>query len=140
LRGTLINVTADLQAFWSGQVVCSMEPEQLMIGRLVAVCAERAWMVVVVAIVFGAAIAYYIVAHFAMSTDTEALLSPELDWRARETAFDAAFPHAGSSIVVVIDGETPELSEAAAVRLADHLSARPELFHRVERPDAGPFW
>jgi len=39
--------------------------------------------------------------------------------------------------VVVVDGETPELSEEAAASLAKSLSAQ---FEFVRRPDAGPFW
>jgi hypothetical protein len=40
-------------------------------------------------------------------------------------------------IVVVIDGQTPELSERAAASLAARLIAEPNLFHSVQRPDGG---
>jgi hopanoid biosynthesis associated RND transporter like protein HpnN len=83
---------------------------------------------------------YYVARHFAMSTDTDALLSPELPWRVRQAAFDAAFPQNNSDIVVVVDGQTPELGEAAAAALAARLGAQARWFHSVERPDAGPFW
>src|ERR1019366_10090511 len=49
-------------------------------------------------------------------------------------------PPAGSQIVVVCDGQTPELSEQAAAALAARLSPQPKLFHADRRPDAGPFW
>jgi hypothetical protein len=111
-----------------------------LIGRLVSVCIRRAWFVVALAIVFGAAMTHYVVGNFSMTTDTSALLSPKLDWRVRETVFDTAFPSDGSNIVVVIDGQTPELSEQAAARLSERLSAQPNLFHAVRRPDAGAFW
>jgi len=111
-----------------------------LIARLVSVCINRAWFVVALAILFSAAITDYVVGHFALTTDTYALLSPKLAWRVRETAFNTAFPQDGSNIVVVIDGQTPELSEQAAARLAERLSAQPDLFHAVQRPDAGPFW
>src|SRR5260221_185820 len=111
-----------------------------LIARLVSVCIHRALFVVVLAIVFGAAMTYYVVGNFAMTTDISALLSPKLAWRAQETAFDTAFPSDGSNIIVVIDGQTPELSEEAAARLTERLSAQLDLFHAVQRPDAGPFW
>jgi len=82
----------------------------------------------------------YVRGHFAMTTDTYALLSPQLPWRVRQAAFNAAFPPEGSDIVAVVDGETPELSEAAAARLATSLSAQRGLFRAVQRPDSGPFW
>src|SRR5271170_1034564 len=111
-----------------------------LIARLVSVCIHRAWFVVALAIVFGAAMTRYVVGNFAMTTDTSALLSPKLAWRVRETAFDTAFPSEDSNIVLVIDGQTPELSEEAAARLTELLRAQSELFHAVRRPDAGPFW
>jgi hypothetical protein len=75
-----------------------------------------------------------------MTTDTYALLSPKLPWRVRQAAFNVAFPPEGSDIVVVIDGQTPELSEAAAASLGARLSAQTALFRSVQRPDGGPFW
>jgi hopanoid biosynthesis associated RND transporter like protein HpnN len=118
----------------------AVSPRSSLIARLVSVCIDRALFVVALAIVFGAAMTHYVVGNFAMTTDTSALLSPKLAWRVRDTAFDTAFPSDGSNIVVVIDGQTPELSEEAAARLTERLSAQPNLFHAVQRPDAGPFW
>ena len=111
-----------------------------LIARLVGVCLSHAWIVVIVTIVLCAALTRYVTGHFAMTTETNALLSPNLPWRVRQNAFDAAFPQDNSNIVVVVDGQTPELSEAAAAGLAASLSAQPELFRSVQRPDAGPFW
>jgi hopanoid biosynthesis associated RND transporter like protein HpnN len=111
-----------------------------LIVRVVALCAAHAWVVVSLMIILSAAMAHYAVRHFAMTTDVSALLSPKLPWRVRMAQFDAAFPPGGSDIVVVVDGATPELSEAAAASLAASLSAQPTLFRAVERPDAGPFW
>ena len=74
-----------------------------------------------------------------MTTDTADLLSPKLAWRIRENRFNALF-RPRPQIVVVVDGETPEQSEAAASLLAARLRAEPALFHSVRRPDAGPFW
>jgi hopanoid biosynthesis associated RND transporter like protein HpnN len=84
--------------------------------------------------------AYYVMGHFAMTTETNALLSPKLPWRVQQAAFEAAFPPEGSDIVVVIDGQTPELSEAAAARLAESLETQKRFFRSVERPDGGTFW
>ena len=77
--------------------------------------------------------------HFAMSTNTDALISPKLEWRQRGAAFDKVFPQ-NDTIVVVVDGKTPELAEQAAATLTDRLAARTDLFNGVRRPDGGPFW
>src|ERR1700728_914695 len=118
----------------------SVDSQSSLIARLVGVCSHRASFVVALAVVFGAAMIHYVVGNFAMTTDTSALLSAKLAWRVQETAFDTAFPSDNSNIVVVVDGRTPELSEEAAARLTERLSAQPNLFHTVQRPDAGPFW
>jgi uncharacterized protein len=111
-----------------------------LIARLVVLCATHAWVVVMLMAVLGIAMAHYALRHFAITTETSVLLSSKLPWRVRQAQFDAAFLPSGSNIVVVVDGQTPELSEAATARLAAALSAQPALFRAVERPDGGPFW
>ncbi|MDR3513131.1 MAG: MMPL family transporter [Caulobacteraceae bacterium] len=111
-----------------------------LIGRLVALCADRAWLVVTLGLVLAAAAAAYTVGHFSMNTNTDELISAKLAWRQRGAAFDKVFPPNGARIVVVVDGQTPELAEQGAAALAARLSAQPKLFHAVRRPDAGPFW
>jgi hopanoid biosynthesis associated RND transporter like protein HpnN len=121
-------------------VSAAVNPKSSLVARLVGLCVARAWIIVAVVIILCTATAQYVIGHFAMTTDTDALLSPKLAWRVRQTVFDVAFPQDGSNIVVVVDGQTPELSEAAAARLAASLSAQTSLFHHVQRPDSGAFW
>ena len=115
-------------------------PPASIIARLVGLCAANAWGVLALGVLFCIGVTTYVAGHFSMTTDTYALLSPKLDWRMRETAFNEKFPDDISNVVVVIDGRTPELSEAAAAALAAALTSQPRLFHAVERPDGGPFW
>jgi uncharacterized protein len=42
--------------------------------------------------------------------------------------------------VVVIDGATPELAEAAAQSLTDRLKRRPDLYQLVVRPEGGAYF
>ncbi len=93
-----------------------------------------------VVVILCAVMIHFVSGHFAMTTDTYALLSPKLPWRVRQAEFNKAFPPESSDIVVVVDGQTPELSESAAAGLAASLSAHTGLFHSVQRPDGGPFW
>ena len=114
--------------------------DDVVIGRLVGASASRPWIVVALAIILCTATTLYVISHFAMTTDTSALLSSKLPWRVRQATFDRLFPQDDSNIVVVVDGQTPELSEEAAARLAAGLGAQSRLFHSVRRPDSGPFW
>ena len=55
---------------------------------------------------------WYAATHFAMTTDINQLISPNIDWRQREAAFEKAFPQF-ELIVAVIDAPTPELVDEA---------------------------
>jgi hopanoid biosynthesis associated RND transporter like protein HpnN len=105
----------------------------------VSLCARLPWIVAALGLALAVAAIIYAGGHFALSTNTDALISPKLEWRQRGAAFDKVFPQ-NDSIVVVVDGKTPELAEQAASALTDRLAARTDLFNGVRRPDGGPFW
>lgn len=108
--------------------------------RLVGLGATRPWLTVALALAACLIGGVYAAGHFAMTTDTAALISSKAPWRKAEAAVDASFPDAASQIVVVVDGKTPELAEQGAAGLADALAARKDLIASVSRPDAGPFF
>jgi uncharacterized protein len=127
-----------------GRLNAASEPLNLnqssLIARLVGLSASWAWIVVALAIILCGATAQYVMSHFAMTTDTSALLSSKLPWRLRQAAFDRTFPQDASDVVVVVDGQTPELSEEGAARLAAALGGQSSVIRSVQRPDSGPFW
>lgn len=75
--------------------------------------------------------------HFELTTNTQALISPNVDWRHNETAVNEAFPQQTNTMLVVIDGWTPELAEQATQRLTDALVADKVHFKGAKRPDGG---
>ncbi len=83
---------------------------------------------------------YYCIHHFALTANTDQLISPNLPWRRTAASFSKAFPQTSDVTAVVIDGATPEIAEAAAARLSAALAARKDVFHSVVRPDSGPFF
>lgn len=103
-------------------------------------CARRPALVLAVALASTVLSAWYVVRHFAIDTNTAKLISPHVAWRERSAAFDAAFPQHTDLIAIVVDGVTPDLAERASATIAARLAARPDLFHVVRRPDAGPFF
>ena len=117
-----------------------VSPQPSLIASLVRLAVARAWIVATVVVILCVVMIHFVSGHFAMTTDTYALLSPNLPWRVRQAEFNKAFPPESSDIVVVVDGQTPELSEAAAAKLAASLGAQTRLFDSVQRPDGGPFW
>ncbi|MGI8527269.1 MAG: MMPL family transporter [Pseudolabrys sp.] len=83
---------------------------------------------------------FYTARHFAINTDINRLISPDLDWRKREADFEKAFPgHFGSSLVVV-DAPTAEYASLASAELAKRLAQKPELFHSIEDMSGNEFF
>jgi hopanoid biosynthesis associated RND transporter like protein HpnN len=108
--------------------------------HLVATCARRPWLVLMVAAALTAGALLYTVKHIAIDSDSTRLIAPDVSWRQRERAFDAAFPRHANLIAVVVDGATPELAEQATAALTQGLSGQTGLFRAVWRPDGGPFF
>ncbi len=111
-----------------------------LVGRLVGACARHPLVVLLIAIVLTAVAAVYAVGHFAITTDTAELISPNQDWRQRELVYEKAFPSLQKLTIVVVDGSTPEIAESAASRLTEALAGKPQFFQGVRRPDGGSFF
>ncbi|HEY2482937.1 MAG TPA: MMPL family transporter, partial [Caulobacteraceae bacterium] len=114
-------------------------PPRFVVERWVAICADHAWFVVATILAVAAVAVVYVASHFAMTSDTQNLLSTHLKYRERAHVFDALFQPEGDQIVIVIDGRTPELAESAAARLTEKLQSRRDLFRDVRRPESGFF-
>ncbi|HTG20383.1 MAG TPA: MMPL family transporter [Reyranella sp.] len=111
-----------------------------MIGRVVAASTRHPVTVFLLGVVLTGAALVYTAQHFALTADTSELISTKLKWRQNELAFDRAFPQFSNLTMIVVDGATPELADAAATRLTATLQAKPELFKAVRRPDGGAFF
>lgn len=123
-----------------------MQPSRfsLIIPRAILAAARRPVLAVVLVGALVALALAHVIAAFDMTTDTGELISARTPWRQDGTAIEAAFPQLKDSILVVVDGQTPELAEDATIRLADALSAQEAAgkapFERVSRPDGGAFF
>ena len=111
-----------------------------LIVRIVEACRAKASAVLALALLVTVGLGWYAATHLAMNTNTDDLIASDTPWRARERAFDAAFPQMTDRTVIVIDGATADLADDAAQALADKLAADPSLFRTVYRPDGIPFF
>lgn len=109
-------------------------------ATIVARSRRHARLVSAVGLALGLAALAYVLGHFAISTDTESLISQTVAWRREASQFDRAFPGKSDEIVVVVDGRTAELAEAAAAALTARLAPRRDLFREVGRPAGGAFF
>src|SRR5262245_65104315 len=103
-------------------------------------CCRFPYLVILTAVIASAGAAAYAGRHFAIDTDTSQLISAALRWRQRELQLDAAFPQRTDTIVIVVDGLTPDLADVSARALAEELGKMPQLFQAVRQPDAGLFF
>jgi len=101
------------------------------IKAIVDFCTSRPWTVLGVALLLAVLSGVYTERTFAINTDIEKLIAPDLPWRQREIAFDAAFPQRLESIIAVLDAPTPEFATEAAVALTQRLSAQPDVVRSV---------
>ena len=110
------------------------------VPRIVGISIRNRGIVVFVAALVFCASAWFAATRFAITTDTGQLISSQAQWRKLEMAFDKAFPARIGTIVVVVDGQTPERTEQAAADLALKISALENVVISARRPDAGRFF
>ncbi len=91
------------------------------IVRLINFCVRHARIVVALFVLAGVLAGGYAARHFKITSDINALLSADLPWRQRETAFENNF-HRFQMLVAVVEAPTPELTQAATAELTRRLS------------------
>jgi uncharacterized protein len=105
---------------------------------IVEFCTRRPLWIAVLAVALATGSAFYAVGHFAIKTDVNDLISPDLPWAQRATRFLKDFP--GREIILVVDAPTPELVEQASTKLAAALRQHSNRFVTVSQPGSGSFF
>jgi hopanoid biosynthesis associated RND transporter like protein HpnN len=113
---------------------------ETLIVRLVGACCRYPSLTVIVASLITLGAGIYSYENFAIHTDTSQLISSRLPWRQRELQLDAAFPQFVDTILVVLDGATPELARDGSSRLAAALAEDRANFQAVQEEDGGAFF
>ncbi len=111
----------------------------LLLARLAAACVRRAGWVALLALVLAAGSGWLAMTRLGVSTETGSLFSASLPWRQQAIMMAEAFPQNEDLLVAVVDGATPEESEATAAALADAIKTDTQHFKNVRRPDASPY-
>ena len=107
---------------------------------IVRFCTRFPWVIIALSVVATAASVTYSVRNFAINTDINKLISPDLDWRKREAEFEKAFPGHFGSTLVVVEAPTTEYASLASAELTKRLAAQPELFRSVEDMSGSEFF
>jgi hopanoid biosynthesis associated RND transporter like protein HpnN len=82
----------------------------------------------------------YAATNVTINTSTADMLSEDLPFRRHFDELDRAFPQDNRTIVVVIDGDTPEQARTAAEVLAERLAQRSDVIRNTFHPEADPFF
>ena len=82
----------------------------------------------------------FTVTHLGINSDNVELLDENLPSRIALDEFSELFPILNNAFLIVVDGETPELSRDAASALAANLGAKTERFSNVFIPGGGDFF
>jgi len=106
---------------------------------IVKACTRFAPFVLILSLVLAVASSIYAARHFAINTDINKLISPELDWRQRDIQFEQAFDRE-KLILAVVEAPTPELAGSAANALADKLKNDKRNFEAVQPLGSGEFF
>ena len=110
-----------------------------IVVSIVKACTRFAILVVVVSLISAVAAGYYAARNFAINTDINTLISPNLDWRQRDIQFEEAFDRE-RLILAVVEAPTPELTGLAARALADKLTGDTKHFEAVTPLGSGEFF
>nr|WP_249810462.1 MMPL family transporter [Bradyrhizobium sp. 157] len=110
-----------------------------IVVAVVRTCTRFATLVVIVSLLLAVGGAYYAARHFAINTDINTLISPNLDWRQRDIQFEQAFDRE-KLILAVVEAPTPELASAASKALATKLSGDTKHFESVQPLGSGEFF
>jgi len=111
-----------------------------VVTGIVRFCTRFPWPIIVLALLVAFGSAIYAARHFAINTDVNKLISPELDWRKREAEFEKAFRGHYGSTLVVVDAPTAEYASRAAADLAAQLKAKSQLFRSVDDVGGSEFF
>ena len=111
-----------------------------LITRIVEFSHRFALAIIFLALLMSVGLGWYVSEHFEMNTDINQLIAEDLEWRIKEKQIHKGFPQKSDLLVIVIDGENPDVADHAADVLTTKLRAMPQLFSEVKRPDRIPFF
>jgi hopanoid biosynthesis associated RND transporter like protein HpnN len=111
-----------------------------LIARIIHASSRHAWAVLGVFALLALLSIYYVVRHFAITTDVTQLMDANAAWARRDAAVTAAFPNRSDSTLAVVSAPAPELATEAARVLAARLRQQPGLFRTVSLGSGDDFF
>jgi hopanoid biosynthesis associated RND transporter like protein HpnN len=82
----------------------------------------------------------YAARDLGFNLDPNDLFADDLPFQRMVAVFEEEFPVLTNTLIIVVDGDTPEATRAGADAMVERLRARPELFTEVFLPGEEPFF
>jgi hypothetical protein len=86
------------------------------------------------------ALGAYAATHLGINSDNVRLISEDAPFRKQRDEYARIFPILSNSLLIVIDGDTPQVTADAADRLQHKLEQQPERFQEVHAPGSDAFF
>jgi hopanoid biosynthesis associated RND transporter like protein HpnN len=111
-----------------------------LLCRWVALVQRRAVLAVVAILTATIGLGGYAATHIGINVDPNSFFSENLRFQKAIVEFAEYFPVLTNSLLVVVDGETPEITRAAAEALVADLDGQRQVFHRAFQPGEDRFF
>ncbi|MFP3869743.1 MAG: MMPL family transporter [Syntrophobacteria bacterium] len=111
-----------------------------LLGFWVDSVGRLALLVVLAACGLTWALFYFAVSNLGINVDTGEMLSEDLEFRRAYLDYKKAFPQYDDTLLLVLDGDTPDLVQDASTALADRLELETDLIETVYQPGGGEFF
>lgn len=110
------------------------------VARVVAFAVRRKFLTLALVALLTAIAGLYAAQNFAISTDLNRLINPDLPWRQREIALSQAFPGRANVLLAVLDASTPEDATRGADALVAALRPQKDYFQSADSLETDPFF
>lgn len=98
------------------------------------------WTLLLLSLLLCGATLYYTINNLEINTNTAEMLSPDLPFQQNQAHFNQAFPEDATTIIFVVEAETPEESSQAAGKLAEQLGNASDRFDSAYIPTDNAFF
>ncbi|PPD22268.1 MAG: hopanoid biosynthesis-associated RND transporter HpnN [Methylomonas sp.] len=93
------------------------------------------WLVLLITLVLAYGAFRYTATHLSINTDTAELIAPDAPFQQNRRRFEQQFNQDAYTLLLVLESSSPELTKAAAARMARELRADTDHIAYVYRPD-----
>ena len=111
-----------------------------LLGNWLEVVEKHAWLFLLCALAFTTFDVFYIKDNLGINTSTADMLSEKLDWRKNQIKYEKSFPQFSDNIAIVIESETADQTQDAAIALTEHLGNEQQLFPSVFQIENSDFF